>query len=74
MCLRNIKHPNILECFGYSYVEGNFTVILQLSEDGSLDKVIRCSQCFSICVGWLLKGKTNITAAVIYVLPIKNIN
>ena len=40
MCLRNIKHPNILECFGYSYVEGNFTVILQLSEDGSLDKVI----------------------------------
>ena len=35
-----LKHPNILECYGFTNLDGSASIVLELTEDGALDKVI----------------------------------
>jgi hypothetical protein len=35
-----LKHPNILECFGYTNIVGSDSIVLELAENGALDMVI----------------------------------
>jgi hypothetical protein len=45
-----LKHPHILECYGFATIEGNDSIVLELAEDGSLDKVIhKFLEIYSFC-------------------------
>lgn len=35
-----LKNTHILECHGFTRLDGNISIVLELSEDGPLDKVI----------------------------------
>ena len=34
-----LKHPHILECYGFTNLDGSACIVLELAEDGSLDNV-----------------------------------
>jgi hypothetical protein len=34
-----LKNPHIVECFGFTHLANQISIVLELSEDGPLDKV-----------------------------------
>ena len=49
-----LKNPHIVECHGFTDLDGHISIVLELSKDGSLDKVIFINLSLSLAAFYLI--------------------